>query len=671
MIIKSLKLINFRQFKGESVIDFSVDPLKKATIIMGENAAGKTTLIESFSWIFYGSSKLKNIWNTDLLNECEPGKSVRVEGYINLKHNNVDYTIKRIAKKWKNNKTFSSDNDVFEVSYIDSEGISQRKLGQEASRLINKIVPKDLFSYFFFKGEQIEKIGKDMAGVNKSIESKEFIKAVRGLLGFSSLYDAMKHLNSLSEEYNGEITTNNTDEMLAQITSEIIKYTENVKKAQDALDGTPNQPGLKESLSIIEEQKDKKSDEIASYKAAEVMQKRTININSELMSIDSQIAKKRKEIFENFSSRSYEFFSNKLIDIAKDTLKHEDAIDKGIPSMDSKSIDYILNVRKKCLCGADLIPGNTAYNKVEEFRKYVPPVGIGTEIEVMKQYIDNAERNSSVYYNDLKKSREELSRLITSQAKLNEELNNLNEKISNIPDVTKLKADERELDNKIINLKIKIRNAEETINNGNNQINVLNKQKEQYSTTDKHLQKLLTYQAYCNAVYSKINKYCKTHEKEKRNELQETINRIFKDIFDTDIQLVLNDKYEISISDRDMRALEDLENSTSQDGIMAFSFIAGIIELAGKAKAGTVSDELDEEISTEPYPLVMDAPSSSFDKKRIKAFSNVLPRIAEQVIIFIKDTDGEYLEEDLSHNVGKKYELIKHNKYYSTIGGRQ
>lgn len=671
MIIKSLKLINFRQFKGESVIDFSVDPLKKATIIMGENAAGKTTLIESFSWIFYGSSKLKNIWNTDLLNECEPGKSVRVEGYINLKHNNVDYTIKRIAKKWKNNKTFSSDNDVFEVSYIDSEGISQRKLGQEASRLINKIVPKDLFSYFFFKGEQIEKIGKDMAGVNKSIESKEFIKAVRGLLGFSSLYDAMKHLNSLSEEYNGEITTNNTDEMLAQITSEIIKYTENVKKAQDALDGTPNQPGLKESLSIIEEQKDKKSDEIASYKAAEVMQKRTININSELMSIDSQIAKKRKEIFENFSSRSYEFFSNKLIDIAKDTLKYEDAIDKGIPSMDSKSIDYILNVRKKCLCGADLIPGNTAYNKVEEFRKYVPPVGIGTEIEVMKQYIDNAERNSSVYYNDLKKSREELSRLITSQAKLNEELNNLNEKISNIPDVTKLKADERELDNKIINLKIKIRNAEETINNGNNQINVLNKQKEQYSTTDKHLQKLLTYQAYCNAVYSKINKYCKTHEKEKRNELQETINRIFKDIFDTDIQLVLNDKYEISISDRDMRALEDLENSTSQDGIMAFSFIAGIIELAGKAKAGTVSDELDEEISTEPYPLVMDAPSSSFDKKRIKAFSNVLPRIAEQVIIFIKDTDGEYLEEDLSHNVGKKYELIKHNKYYSTIGGRQ
>ena len=76
MIIKSLKLINFRQFKGEINIDFSVDPSKKATIIMAENTAGKTTLIESFSWIFYGSTKLKTIWNTELLNECDPGKSV-------------------------------------------------------------------------------------------------------------------------------------------------------------------------------------------------------------------------------------------------------------------------------------------------------------------------------------------------------------------------------------------------------------------------------------------------------------------------------------------------------------------------------------------------------------------------------------------------------------------
>lgn len=671
MIIKSLKLINFRQFKGEVNIDFSVDPSKKATIIMAENTAGKTTLIESFSWIFYGSTKLKTIWNTELLNECDPGKSVKIEGYTILEHNGIEYTICRTSKKWKNTKTFSSEDDTFEITYVDSEGISQKQVGQNASRLINKIVPKDLFSYFFFKGEQIEKIGKDMAGVNKSVESKEFIKAVRGLLGFSSLYEAMKHLRNLSNKYNSEIASNNNDEKLSAITNEIISLNKQIKDANLALNGNDKQPGLYQSLAELKEQKEKKSEEIASYKAAEIMQKRTLTIGSELISLDNQISKKRKEIFEKFSSKSYDFFAKKLKEIAEDTLKHEDAIDKGIPSMDSKSIDYILNVRKKCLCGRELTPGNEAYNNIEEFRKYVPPVGIGTEIEMMKQFLSISSSNAGSFYSDFKKAREDLSRLISSQAKLKDEKNDLDEKIANIPDVTKLKNEEKELEQKVVSLNIRIRNAEDTLEKGNARIDVLNKAKEQYSTADTHIQKLLKYQTYCDCVYKKIDLYCRTHEKNKKVELQDAINRIFKEIFDTDIQLVLNDKYEIFISDKDMKTLEDLENSTSQDGIMAFSFIAGIIELAGKPKSGRSMDDLDEEISTEPYPLVMDAPSSSFDKKRIRAFSTVLPRIAQQVIIFIKDTDGEYLEEDLGFNVGKKYEIVKHNKYYSTIGGRK
>lgn len=669
MIIKSLKLINFRQFKGEVNIDFSTDPNKKATVIMAENTAGKTTLIESFSWIFYGSTKLKTIWNIDLLNDCAPGDKVSIEGSVVLRHNNIDYTVKRVSKKWKNNKTFSND-DSFTIEYIDSEGISQKHFGQQAARVINKIVPRDLFPYFFFKGEQIEKIGKDMGTANKSVESKEFSRAVKGLLGFSSLYDAIKHLKNLSRKYNQEIISNNHDEHLTQITNSIVAAEERIKKARLELEGSNGQPGYNESLRIFNDQLEKKSDEIASFKVAEMQQKQSVKLSNELMQLDAAIARKRQEIFSRFSSKSHEFFALKLNEIAEETLKHEDAIDKGIPSMDSKSLDYILNVRKKCLCGAELVPGNDAYNKIEEFRKYVPPVGIGTEIELMKQYLSNAKVNGTNYYSDFKKAREELNRLITEQENKKNELDEINEAISNIPDVTKLKQEELNLKNQVIKLNVSIRNANDTIEASQKDLDRLNKEKEQYSTTDKHTTLLLKYQTYTDAVCKYIERYCRREEKVKRQELQDTINKIFKDIFDSDIQLVLNDNYEISISDKDMKTLEDLENSTSQDGIMAFSFIAGIIELAGKPKKKGDDAELDEEIATEPYPLVMDAPSSSFDKKRIKAFSTVLPRIAEQVIIFIKDTDGEYLEEDLANNVGKKYEIIKHDKYSSSIGGR-
>ena len=56
MIIKSLELHNFRQFMddedghGQKII-FSTDPDKKATLLIAKNATGKTTLLQSVSWI--------------------------------------------------------------------------------------------------------------------------------------------------------------------------------------------------------------------------------------------------------------------------------------------------------------------------------------------------------------------------------------------------------------------------------------------------------------------------------------------------------------------------------------------------------------------------------------------------------------------------------------------
>jgi DNA sulfur modification protein DndD len=78
---------------------------------------------------------------------------------------------------------------------------------------------------------------------------------------------------------------------------------------------------------------------------------------------------------------------------------------------------------------------------------------------------------------------------------------------------------------------------------------------------------------------------------------------------------------------------------------------------------------LEDSVSTEPYPLVMDAPLSSFDKKRIEKICNTLPAIAEQIIIFIKDTDGEYAEKYMAEKIGARYELEKITEIETLIKG--
>jgi len=54
MLLKSIKLKDFRQFKGEQPkILFSTDLQKNVTVIMGENGSGKTSFAQAFTWCLY------------------------------------------------------------------------------------------------------------------------------------------------------------------------------------------------------------------------------------------------------------------------------------------------------------------------------------------------------------------------------------------------------------------------------------------------------------------------------------------------------------------------------------------------------------------------------------------------------------------------------------------
>lgn len=79
------------------------------------------------------------------------------------------------------------------------------------------------------------------------------------------------------------------------------------------------------------------------------------------------------------------------------------------------------------------------------------------------------------------------------------------------------------------------------------------------------------------------------------------------------------------------------------------------------------SDENAKLLSSEPYPLVMDAPLSAFDKRRIKTVCEALPNTAEQVVIFIKDTDGNIAEDYLGDRIGSRHFFEKKNEFETVL----
>ena len=180
--------------------------------------------------------------------------------------------------------------------------------------------------------------------------------------------------------------------------------------------------------------------------------------------------------------------------------------------------------------------------------------------------------------------------------------------------------------------------------------------------------KIAVYKAYATYMYQLLKDDYLKREKEVRERLQENINEIFKNIYNGKLSLQVDEKYNIKVELDEFASYSGMiETSTAQSMSVIFAFIAGVIKMARENAKNRNSDM---SLQSEPYPLVMDAPLSNFDKKRVKNVCETLPKIAEQVIFFSYDKDAEVAEENMNVKIGKRYEFIKINELETRIEAR-
>ena len=102
MLIKALRMENFRQFKGTTKVDFSCNPEKNVTIILGDNTFGKTTLLQAFNWCFYSKVNFDQrpdfLLNYEVAGEMRNGDRQLVEVEITVLHDGIEYIITRAQR---------------------------------------------------------------------------------------------------------------------------------------------------------------------------------------------------------------------------------------------------------------------------------------------------------------------------------------------------------------------------------------------------------------------------------------------------------------------------------------------------------------------------------------------------------------------------------------------
>ena len=88
MLLESITLENFRQFRNESIEFAQGENGKNVTIIIGENGTGKTTFAQAFFWCMYGETKLsdKNMLNKMVAADLRPGQESIIKVTLKLRH---------------------------------------------------------------------------------------------------------------------------------------------------------------------------------------------------------------------------------------------------------------------------------------------------------------------------------------------------------------------------------------------------------------------------------------------------------------------------------------------------------------------------------------------------------------------------------------------------------
>ena len=169
---------------------------------------------------------------------------------------------------------------------------------------------------------------------------------------------------------------------------------------------------------------------------------------------------------------------------------------------------------------------------------------------------------------------------------------------------------------------------------------------------------------YARAAFQWFDQAYKKKEVEVKDQLLESINRIFKQMYHGQRSVDINDKYQITLLTQLESSQRATDESKGLEAVKNFSFITGLVDLARqKVREKGAENEIDSEIakSTEPYPLVMDAPFSNADEIHIGRIASIVADVAEQVILIVMKKDWEFAKGSMQSKVGKAYLLEKVN----------
>lgn len=158
MKLLRLTINNFMPYKDEVKLKFPTDETRNTLIVFGDNMRGKTSLLNSIRWCFYGYAYGRHLREIPL--HLMPNKESAAEGNwkmevrIEFEANGSQYDLRRVADKKSliSSPEKAEDFNVSTHMIKDGAAIPANEIDFE----INKFSPEQVSRFFLFDGELLQ-----------------------------------------------------------------------------------------------------------------------------------------------------------------------------------------------------------------------------------------------------------------------------------------------------------------------------------------------------------------------------------------------------------------------------------------------------------------------------------------------------------------------------------
>lgn len=279
MIIHKIEINNFRSYYKNNVFELG----EGLNLIIGSNGDGKTTLYEALSWLFRtdGTNKDSSTFiSKKRLDQLDPDKSDNVRVAMTYEHKGA---IKILEKEFRFTKSFNGDVSTSNYTFTLTTQDGVERI-EDSGIKFDRDLPSDIRQYIMLKGES------DLDVLQRSNALKMLVETFSDVKDFEAYFSFMKYATEKAEQARDNAQKN--DKKNAQK----IKALKQTKEREERI-----LESIESEITSKENEASNYEGLLKNYEQSQESSERLKEVNSRIETLTNKRAQARAKIKEDYS----------------------------------------------------------------------------------------------------------------------------------------------------------------------------------------------------------------------------------------------------------------------------------------------------------------------------------------------------------------------------------